>query len=110
MIKGKKLNLDQNNVITINKNVIIISEFVFNKTCKAWPEQYDVYKGSKQVAYIRLRMGNLTVRVPDVDGELAYHKNFGENSMKGHFDNNKERMKYLTKIAEILKEQNNEIL
>lgn len=98
MIKGKKLNLDQNNVITIGK-------FIFNKTCEAWPEQYDVYKDGKQIAYIRLRLGNLTVRVPDVDGKLIYHKNFGENSMKGYFNTQDERMKYLTKIAKILKEK-----
>ncbi len=72
---------------------ITIGKFAFYKTCEAWPEQYDVYKDGKQIAYIRLRLENLTVRVPDVDGELIYHKNFGENSMKGYFDNDKERMK-----------------
>lgn len=27
------------------------------KTCDACPEQYDVYKGDKQIAYMRLRHG-----------------------------------------------------
>lgn len=99
MIKGKKLNLDQNDIITIDK-------FVFNKTCEAFPEQYDVYRGSKQVAYVRLRMGRLTVRVPDVGGEVIYYKNFEkEDPVKGYFDTQEERMKYLTEIAEILKEK-----
>lgn len=95
MIKGQKLNLDQNNVITIGK-------FVFNKTCEAWPEQYDVYRGSKQVAYIRLRMGRLSVSVPDVGGEVIYYKDFNKDPVKGYFDNNEERMKYLKKIYNIL--------
>lgn len=96
MIKGQKLNLDQNNVITIGK-------FVFNKTCEAWPEQYDVYRGSKQVAYIRLRMGRLSVSVPDVGGEVIYYKDYKNDSAKGYFYTQEERMKYLTKIADILK-------
>ena len=98
MIKGKKLNLDQNNVITIGK-------FIFNKTCEAFPEQYDVYKGTKQVAYVRLRMGCLSVSVPDISGEDIYYKNFNEDPAKGYFDTQEERMKYLTKIAKILKEK-----
>lgn len=98
MIKGKKLNLDQN-------NIIIIGKFVFNKTCEAFPEQYDVYKGAKQVASVRLRMGNLTACIPDVGGELIYHKNFTEDPVKGCFDTQDERIEYLTKIAKILKEK-----
>ena len=98
MIKGKKLNLDQNNVITIGK-------FIFNKTCEAFPEQYDVYKGTKQVACIGLRMGNLTACTPDISDELIYYKNFNEDPAKGCFDTQDERMKYLTEIAEILKEK-----
>ena len=82
---------------------IIIDGYLFHKTCEAWPEQYDVYKGKKQVAYVRLRMGNLTARVPDVDGKLIYHKNYGEDSVKGYFDNNEERMEQLIEIVKILK-------
>lgn len=91
----EKLILDKNNTITIGK-------FVFHKTCDAWPEQYDVYKGRKQVAYIRLRMGSLTAEVPDVCGELIYYKNYEKDSAKGYFYTQEERMKYLTKIANIL--------
>lgn len=98
-IKGQKLNLDKNNTITIDK-------FIFHNTCEAWPEQYDVYRGSKQVAYIRLRMGRLSVSVPDVGGEVIYYKDYKNDSAKGYFDNDEERMKYLTKIANILKKEN----
>ena len=84
---------------------ICIKGYLFHKTCEAWPEQYDVYKGKKQVAYIRLRMGRLTVRVPDVSGKVVYYKNFNEDPVKGCFDTQDERMKYLTKITKILKEK-----
>lgn len=36
------------------------------------PEQYDVYKGGVQFAYLRLRHGEFTVQVPDVGGTLVY--------------------------------------
>ena len=82
---------------------IIIDGYLFYKTCEAWPEQYDVYRGKRQVAYVRLRMGNLTARIPDVGGEVIYNKNFGEDSLKGYFDTQEERMEQLFKITEILK-------
>jgi hypothetical protein len=40
-------------------------------TCSAYPEQYDVFKGDQQVAYLRLR-GHFTVEMPDVGGDLVY--------------------------------------
>lgn len=87
------------------KNLIDIDGLVFHKTCDAWPEQYDVYKGSKQVAYIRLRMGSLTVRVPDVDGELVYYKNYENDPTKGYFYTQEERMGQLRRIVKILKRE-----
>jgi hypothetical protein len=39
------------------------------QTCIACPEQYDVFKGDKQVAYMRLRGGVFSVEVPDACGE-----------------------------------------
>ena len=96
MSKGFKIILDSKDTITINN-------IVFNKTCDAWPEQYDVYKGRKQVAYVRLRMGRLTVRVPNVSGKVVYYKNFEkEDPVKGYFNNQEERIQELTKIANIL--------
>jgi len=43
------------------------------KTCDAWPEQYDVYEGDRQVGYLRLRHGSFTVECPDCGGEEVYH-------------------------------------
>ena len=40
---------------------MIIKGLNFKKTCDACPEQYDVFKDEKQVGYVRLRWGNLTV-------------------------------------------------
>lgn len=42
------------------------------KTCSGCPEQYEVFDGDKQVGYIRLRHGNLTVECPDCGGDLVY--------------------------------------
>lgn len=84
---------------------IIIDGYLFHKTCEAWPEQYDVYRGSKQVAYIRLRMGRLSVSVPDVGGEVVYYKDYKNDSAKGYFYTQEERMGQLRKIVKILKKE-----
>jgi len=42
----------------------------FHKTCDACPEQYDAYKGTEYVGYLRLRHGRFTVE--DVSGNLLY--------------------------------------
>lgn len=84
---------------------ICIEGYLFHKTCEAWPEQYDVYRGKKQVAYIRLRWGNLIVEVPDVDGELIYHKNYENDPAKGYFYTQEERMGQLRRIVKILKRE-----
>lgn len=87
-----------------NSVSICIEGYLFHKTCDAWPEQYDVYKGSKQVAYVRLRMGRLSVSVPDVGGEVVYYKDYKNDSAKGYFYTQEERMGQLRRIAKILKE------
>lgn len=84
---------------------IIIDGYLFHKTCEAWPEQYDVYRGSKQVAYIRLRMGRLSVSVPDVGGEVIYYKDYKNDSAKGYFYTQEERMGQLRRIVKILKRE-----
>ena len=40
------------------------------KTCDACPEQYNVFIGKRQVGYIRLRHGELTVSCPDAGGRV----------------------------------------
>ena len=41
-------------------------------TCVSCPEQYDAYYHHKKIAYLRLRHGTFTVRVPDEAGEVVY--------------------------------------
>lgn len=88
-----------------NSVSICIEGYLFHKTCEAWPEQYDVYRGSKQVAYVRLRMGRLSVSVPDVGGEVVYYKDYKNDSAKGYFYTQEERMGQLRRIAKILKRE-----
>jgi hypothetical protein len=65
------------------------------ETCGACPEQYDVYVEGEEIAYIRLRHGYLSVRVPDPAGEEIFGKCFGGD--KGCFTS-EERDFYLPLI------------
>ena len=67
-----KLNFNKQRTLTIEG-------LLFHKTCDACPEQYDVYKRTKQVGYVRLRWGNLTVDFPDALGKLIIIKNLVKN-------------------------------
>lgn len=71
-------------------------------TCMC-PEQYDVFKDGKQVAYIRLRWGHFTVEIPDVHGKIIFEKQF-KDSLKGAFDKD-EREKCLHLAAKKIKER-----
>jgi hypothetical protein len=62
-------------------------------TCGACPEQYDVFKDGKQVAYYRLRHGEFRVDYPECGGETIYE---AEPSGDGIFYDN-ERLVYLSK-------------
>lgn len=73
----------------------------FEKTCSACPEQYEVFKGPKQVGYIRLRHGHLAAYYPDNRGKCIYRHSF-DDEWKGYFNNEDERTVYLNKISEIL--------
>jgi hypothetical protein len=83
---------------------IEINGYLFNMTCMACPEQYDVYKNGKQVAYVRLRWGHLRVDAPDVGGESIYYYEF-KDGLQGCFDSEEERMYHLTEIARIIGER-----
>jgi hypothetical protein len=61
-------------------------------TCGACPEQYEVFKDGKQVAYYRLRHGEFRVDYPDCGGETIY---YAEPNGDGIFDD-EERLVYLT--------------
>lgn len=73
----------------------------FEKTCDACPEQYDVFKGGKQVGYIRLRHGVLSCRYPNNHGEIIYAHQF-EDEWKGYFETEEERTFYLEECKNAL--------
>lgn len=77
---------------------MIIEGLDFKQTCGACPEQYDVFKGKKQVGYVRLRWGDLSCRYPDYEGDEIYSESF-QDAWKGCFDDDNERNKYLLIIA-----------
>ena len=84
------------------KNCRVIKKLTLVQTSGVWPEQYDVYKGKKQVGYIRLRHGYSTCEVPDVFGKMVLDIEPNEN-IKGDnrfgygcFVDEEERVKYLT--------------
>lgn len=78
-----------------------IGEYLFVLTCSACPEQYEVFRGDRQVAYLRLRGGAFTVEAPDVGGDLLLLHEF-DDDLKGQFDDQDERMKFLGAAAEAI--------
>ena len=78
-----------------------MTELRFEKTCSACPEQYEVFKGPKQVGYIRLRHGCLTAYYPNNHSECIYRHSFNDE-WKGYFDNEDERTFFLHEICEII--------
>jgi hypothetical protein len=79
----------------------VIDGLEFVGTCSACPEQYDVYLGTKQVGYVRLRWGHLYCDYPDVSGEDLYSYEF-EEGFKGCFDSEEERLDHLKLIAQAI--------
>lgn len=80
-----------------------IMSYWFIKTCDACPEQYDVIKDDKIVAYVRLRWGRFSVRCPGFDGDLIYKIEFNEG-FKGCFDGDAERHKFLKLAVDSIRE------
>lgn len=83
---------DQEVVHQMYKKPVLIHGYNLVRTCFACPEQYDVMVGDEQVAYLRLRHGHFTARVPDVGGEIVYECH---PEGDGLFEDD-ERVKYLT--------------
>lgn len=69
-------------------------------TCGACPEQYDVLKDGKQVAYFRLRHGEFRVDYPDVRGKVIY----SVEPMGDGIFHDTERLAYMTKAMRVLLE------
>ncbi len=74
-----------------------------NLTCNAFPEQYEVFEGEKQVAYYRLRHGEFRIDYPTCGDETIYE---AEPMGDGMFDDS-ERFNYLTKAMRIVKDKIN---
>lgn len=80
----------------------VIEGLLFECTCEACPEQYDVFKDDKQVAYVRLRWNHLRVSYPDVGGRDIYSKDITDYAMQGMFKSDEQRDYYLNEIARIV--------
>jgi len=81
----------------------------FKLTCSESPEQYDVFKGDTQVAYVRLRHGWLYVSDPSMDDiwwqiDDTYDAEVRLQS-DGIFENATEREYFLNKIADVVVER-----
>lgn len=86
-----------------------IGEYEFRQTCGACPEQYDVFdRDGNQVAYVRLRWGCVSAKVPDCSGADIYCDDVGDG-MTGCFESDKQRRIYLTRIAHRLTMYSSEI-
>ncbi|AWY21472.1 hypothetical protein [Moraxella bovis] len=87
----------------------IIDGLFFKLTCHAFPESYDVFYDDKKVAYVRLRHGELKVANPD-NTEIWWNTHdtdchFPPDKQlknEGLFDDENERLFYLTIIAKVI--------
>lgn len=74
----------------------------FRLTCSSCPEQYEVFREGKRVAYVRLRHGFLSVNAPDCVGkEILSHEFDGH---LGWFDTASQRHGWLNRIARAILE------
>ena len=85
--------------LTVESDDMKIGEYELIRTCEACPEQYDVYKGGEQVAYLRLRHGHFYASVPDCGGDVVY-KAYPDGD--GIFDDD-ERSAYLSAAIEAVR-------
>lgn len=63
----------------------------------ACPEQYEVYKNEKYMAYVRFRWGSCTVHTEPLGEYICSYDNF--NTFQGKFNTEKQRLYYLKLIA-----------
>jgi len=89
----------QNSQMPIIKKLYLRNGLDLQMTCGACPEQYEVFKDGKQVAYYRLRHGEFRVDLGECGGETIYE---AEPNGDGIFDAD-ERFIYLIKaMREVL--------
>ena len=79
--------------------IMIIKGLEFDKTCDCSPEQYDVKDNKGNiVGYVRLRWGFLSCKCPNIDGEVVYSCEIGDD-YTGMFTSEEEREYHLEQIA-----------
>lgn len=104
------LNKYTNGGFETNEPDYIIDDLEFIFTCGSCPEQYDVVKNIAgiryQVGYIRLRHSKLRCDFPDIGGQTIFQRAFESDKLKGAFNDEEERLYFLTLIARII---NNEL-
>lgn len=93
-----KLLSTQDAQMAIAKKLYAKNGLELKLTCGACPEQYEVFKNEKEVAYYRLRHGEFRVDYPECGEETIYE---AEPSGDGIFDDN-ERLFYLSKAMHIV--------
>jgi len=64
-------------------------------TCSECPEQYDVFRGTKQVGYLRLRHGGFRAEYPDCGQEEVYWVETGY----GDFECDRDRAIHIIKAV-----------
>jgi hypothetical protein len=69
------------------------------KTCGACPEQYDVFLGTEQVGYLRLRHGYFRADYPGCGHETVYE---AHTRGDGCFNDDEERDLHLTRAIEAI--------
>lgn len=84
-----------------------INGLLFDRTCLACPERYDVYQSGydEPCAYVRLRWGKLSATVPDCMGKEIYSYEWEDDGFKGCFYTEEECLMHLTKIAEAINKE-----
>ena len=67
------------------------------------PLQYKIYDEDKQVGFVHLRWGNLTLHYPDI-GEIEITMKVYDNDLLGEFPDLDEREEQLGRIASLIRE------
>lgn len=86
---------------------LIIEGCTLESTCRACPEQYDVFFGDFQIGYLRLRHGFFRADYPDVGGDTVYSSHTRGD---GCFEDNVERTHHLVPAIKALIERHNEVV
>lgn len=92
---------DLNGQLPLIKKLYANNGLEIKLTSEMCPEQYDVYKAGKQVAYYRLRHGEFRVDYPECGEETIYQ---AQPNGDGHFPKD-ERILYLTRAMRAVLKQ-----